>query len=118
MATASERAAEINKRDVPRGWAPLKEDDVYWTEAGIYSGDDLDAYLAYSDYVDVSKDARGFKDRRDWREHNAAGWDAKSDSLREDMRRDQQREVEHTRWAQEVTSCMPLTFNPFGGIRL
>jgi hypothetical protein len=118
MATASERAAEINVRDVPRGFAALEEDDVYWMEVGVNSGDDLDAYLAYSDYVDLSKDVYGWKDRRDWRTLSAAGWDRKSESLREGIRAREQAEEAHKVWARDVTSCAPMTFSPFAGLRL
>ena len=125
MATASERAAELNvatrawiAAEPERGAGLLSEDDAYWAECGIHSGEELDAYLAYSDYADLSKEAYGWKDRRDWRTLDAAGWDAETAHIQEGIDAAARAEEAHKVWARDITSGAPMTFSPFAGLRL
>ena len=81
---ASERAAEINAATVARaeaeGWVCyglLVTDQSHWTAEDVHTGDDLDAYLSYCDYVDAYKEAVGIKPRwLSWWERTAAEWQA------------------------------------------
>jgi hypothetical protein len=125
MVTASQRAAEINAED--RAWVAagedrycgiLVEDASHWAEYGIHTGEELDAYLAYSDYVDLSKDVYGWKDRRDWRQLSAAGWDEETACLREMLVARDRAEAVHQEWKDSIEACTPLTFNPFAVLKL
>lgn len=80
---ASERAAELNAETTARaeaeGWSYglLATDPSHWASFDVHTGDDLDAYLAYCDYVDAYKEAYNLKPRgMRWRERSAAEWQA------------------------------------------
>lgn len=127
MATASERAAEINattcawiaEDPTNRGAFLLVEDATHWTEYGIETGEELDTYLAFNNYVDMFKSVNGIKPRwRDMRELDAAGWDAECRSLQEEIDAGERAEEAHRAWAKDITSPTPLTFNPFGRLSL
>ena len=94
------------------------EEESHWTDYGITTGEELDAYLAYCDYASLSKDVMGWKDRRDWRELTADGWEAKCRVLREETWRQAEQDERHRTWKQEVTAGRPMTYSPFTGLRL
>lgn len=76
--TASERARQINKatENFDDGWK-LCDDAEHWSNFGIETGDDLDAYLAWSDWVDLYKETHGIKPRwTHWRDRSAREWEA------------------------------------------
>ena len=51
-----------------------------WEEYGVHTADDLDRYLAFSDYVETYKERCGFKPRGlDWRSRTAGEWQAAAD---------------------------------------
>jgi hypothetical protein len=69
--TASARAAQINPN--------LMTDSDDWAKLGVLTGEDLDCYLAYEDYVDTYKDVRGFRPApQRWQSATKAAWDAKT----------------------------------------
>lgn len=70
MITASERAAQINAATEALAGAGeitfyglLSTDAAGWAECGVHTGEDLDRYLAYCDYVEVYKEMRNIKPR-------------------------------------------------------
>jgi hypothetical protein len=72
--TASERAAQINPHMVT--------DPAYWAVYGVHTGEDLDCFLAYENYVDTYKEVRGFRPTAQrWQSATTAAWDAKTRSL-------------------------------------
>jgi hypothetical protein len=53
-----------------------------WEEFGIQTGDELDRYLAFADYVETYKERAGFKPRGlDWRSRTASEWQAAADGF-------------------------------------
>lgn len=68
--TASERAQEINQDTKLRAekenctmYELLVEDSSHWAEEGVQTGEELDQYLAWSEYVDTYKEVFSIKPR-------------------------------------------------------
>jgi hypothetical protein len=48
-----------------------------WEDYDVHTGDELDRYLAFADYVETYKERCGFKPRGlDWRSRSASEWQA------------------------------------------
>jgi hypothetical protein len=106
--TASERAAQINAQD-PDNAFKLVEDDTHWARYKIYTGVELDHYLAVQLYVNLYKDEHGIKPR--W-----IDFSAKSTAEVQDMiDRDFPPAVEEPP-VVEVPPPAPLTFSPFAAL--
>jgi hypothetical protein len=79
---ATERAKQINAETTIRAqaegwtfWGTLVEDASHWAEYGITTGEELDQYLAFEDYVDTYKDVHNIKPRwMGWRDQTAEEW--------------------------------------------
>lgn len=92
MITASERATELNAitqaRADAEGWGfygLLATDSEGWAECGVHTGEDLDRYLAFCDYVDLYKELRNVKPR--WlkpSDHTAEAWVRMTQDLHDD----------------------------------
>lgn len=70
MITATERAQQINAAtearyagDTTSWFCLLVTDAAHWAECGVHTGEDLDQYLAYCDYVESYKEMRNIKPR-------------------------------------------------------
>jgi hypothetical protein len=87
--TATERAKQINAETTIRAqaegwtfWGTLVEDASHWAEYGITTGEELDQYLAWEDYVDTYKDVHNIKPRwTGWRDHTPEEWTQMARSL-------------------------------------
>lgn len=101
MITASERAAQINAATEALAGAGeitfyglLSTDAAGWAECGVHTGEDLDRYLAYCDYVEVYKEMRNIKPR--WMQpgdRTAAEWSQMSKDLWESYDNERQWEA-------------------------
>lgn len=131
MLTASARAAALNvvtlawiAEDPSNRWATLLvEDAAHWAEYDIETGEQLDAYLSWCNYVDAFKAAHGIKPRwTDWRSAPATEWDRQTNALYEQMVAEEQAEARmeasHAAVVAQITDPTPLTHNPFAGLRL
>lgn len=82
---ASDRAIELNSESVEifgAGGMLLVTAPEHWLEMGISTGDHLNAYLAFCEFVDIYKDVNGIKPRwMAWQERTAGDWHAMSDKL-------------------------------------
>ena len=80
--TATDRAHQINAeteaRCAQRGitWFGLLTTEAsYWADFGISTGEELDQYLSFCDYVESYKEAHNIKPRWfGWRDRSAAEW--------------------------------------------
>lgn len=80
--TATDRVKQINAGLADRAkaedwiyWGTLTEDPAHWAEYGITTGEELDQYLAFEDYVDTYKDVHNIKPRwTRWQDHTAEEW--------------------------------------------
>ena len=64
--TASEYAKSLNDPFRGKGCLLLVEDQGFWEEIGVSSGEELRRHLAISEYEDSYKETRGFRPRRSW----------------------------------------------------
>jgi len=120
MTTATARAAEINAATSGGPFA-LVEDAAHWAEYGITTGDDLDRYLAWCDYVDTFKDVHGIKPRwTSWRDAPASEWEARTADLVDAEARaaadEARREAVAAAKVAEAMNPSPLTHNPFAAL--
>jgi hypothetical protein len=80
--TATDRVKQINAGLAERAkaedwiyWGTLTEDPTQWAEYGITTGEEVDQYLAWEDYVDTYKDVHNIKPRwTRWQDHTAEEW--------------------------------------------
>jgi len=86
---ASDRAIELNSESVEifgAGGMLLTIAQEHWLEIGVSTGDDLDAYLAFCEFVDAYKDVNGIKPRwMAWQDRSAGDWHALSDGLADEQ---------------------------------
>ena len=130
--TATERAKAINQETAEwiaadptsRGGGMLVTDEAHWSEYGITTGPQLDAYLAWNDYVDTYKDIHGIKPRwTSWEDDTAVGWANQLKDLygfikfQEECRLEEEERVARA-WAAARGPVISLTHNPFASLKL
>jgi hypothetical protein len=87
--TATDRVKQINAGLAERAkaedwiyWGTLTEDPAHWAEYGVHTGEEVDQYLAWEDYVDTYKDVHNIKPRwTRWRDHTSEEWTQMARSL-------------------------------------
>ena len=58
-------------QDPSNRWAGMLTTDVeHWAQYGVYTEKDLEKFLLAENIADASREARGFKDRVNWKEHS------------------------------------------------
>lgn len=121
--TASERAAELNVQTAEFAFGfSLCVDAGHWSAYGIETGEELDAYLAWSEWVDLYKETHGIKPRWTcWRDRSAAGWEAEIKSDIDSLNAQVEAEEAAAR-AREVAleatrgPVVSLTWSPFAAL--
>lgn len=122
MLTASQRALEIN--EVSHSAMHLVTDEHHWDDYGIYTGDELNAYLAWCEWSDLYRSVHGIKPRwTNWRDADAAHWEAEIrhdiDALNEAADIEDREAAWH---ASELAAAkapqIPLVWTPFAGLSL
>lgn len=111
--SATERAQAINLANDPGGFK-LVEDAAHWVEYGIETGEQLDHYLAWCDYVNLYKDVHGIKPR--WVDPSGLSTDKiqqMTQGLEEDIARENARTREVEAKVAAILDPTPLTHNPF-----
>lgn len=126
MMTAQERAQQINAattawiNEAPGRWSTyLVEEASHWEEYGITTGDQLDAYLAFQNYVDCYKDVHGIKPRwMNWEQKTAGEWEEELDKLydieKHNYEFQQEQDKEADAYEAAAMAGTELTHNPFG----
>ena len=77
-------------------WFTTVSDPAHWAEFGIFTIEQYERDRLISYISDVSKEARGYRERLNWDEYTMEELEAIADSFTEELRREMKREEERT----------------------
>lgn len=121
--TASERATQLNVQaeELVFGFS-LVTDAGHWAGYGIHTGEELDAYLAWSEWVDIYKETHGIKPRwTSWRDRSSAGWESEIKSDIDSLNAQAEVEEAESRAREAALEAtrgpvVSLTWSPFAAL--